>query len=153
MINSYKIIKEYPGSQPLGTIVDDIQPDILEKFPEYFELIPSNRYFIFNPPKDALLNGFSFVRGRIYECIDPNNINKTFNFIDGNGNENGYNQFNSIYFTPVTEADFIRQREEDQLPLLKVSTVRHHYKQYLDNVSNHIEPPARFIEYLVSKIK
>jgi hypothetical protein len=50
-----------------------------------------------------------FTPGRIYECLNPANVNAEANFIDDDGEINGYCGFNDEVFTPSTKEAFLAQ--------------------------------------------
>ena len=50
-----------------------------------------------------------FTPGRIYECLNPANVNAEANFIDDDGEINGYCRFNDEVFTPSTKEAFLAQ--------------------------------------------
>lgn len=50
-----------------------------------------------------------FTSGKIYRCIDPNNIEARGNFIDDDGEENGFAGENYIRFKPSTKEAFDAQ--------------------------------------------
>lgn len=50
-----------------------------------------------------------FTPGRIYECLNPANVNAEANFIDDNGEINGYCGFNNEVFVPSTKEAFLAQ--------------------------------------------
>lgn len=47
-----------------------------------------------------------FTTNRIYQIIDVNNFEKTYNFIDDEGIANGCGGHNYKHFTPVTEHEW-----------------------------------------------
>jgi len=50
-----------------------------------------------------------FTPGRIYECLNPANVNAEANFIDDGGEINGYCGFNDEVFVPSTKEAFLAQ--------------------------------------------
>jgi hypothetical protein len=50
-----------------------------------------------------------FTPGRIYKCLNPTNVNAEANFIDDDGEINGYCGFNDEVFTPSTKEAFLAQ--------------------------------------------
>jgi hypothetical protein len=77
-------------------IANHKQKKNISKLPKYFKYV--GKY----------VDG-GFTPGRIYECIDPSNVNAEANFIDDEGGINGYCGFNDEMFIPSTKNEFLNQ--------------------------------------------
>lgn len=51
----------------------------------------------------------SFIGGKIYKIRNPNDLNSWGNFVDENGDGNGFAPNNERYFTPSTEQEWNKQ--------------------------------------------
>jgi len=82
-------------------IVEEIaickQRKAIAKLPKYFKYV--GKY-----------TDGGFTPGRIYECLNPTNVNAEANFIDDDGEINGYCGFNDEVFVPSTKEAFLAQK-------------------------------------------
>lgn len=53
-----------------------------------------------------------FTLGKIYEALNPNNLEQYGNFIDDTGNRNGFSGLNHKHFEPVDEL-IVEEPKED----------------------------------------
>lgn len=85
-----------PIKEEIPVAKDESGYDYSEKgLPEFYEYIGRNK--------------LEFTNGKIYKCLNPNDLNVPRNFIDDNGKENGFSDKNYKYFIPSTEDAYISQ--------------------------------------------
>lgn len=84
----------------LKAVIEEIiffkQKKEMRKLPKYFKYVGKYTKGGFTPNK-------------IYECLNPSNINAEANFIDDDGDINGYCGFNNQMFVESTEEEFLKQ--------------------------------------------
>ena len=51
----YKLIKEYPGSPKLGNIIDNLENDWIENYPEFWKLVVEKDYEILSLIEDKFI--------------------------------------------------------------------------------------------------
>lgn len=70
-----------------------------------------------------------FTIGKIYECINPTNLEALNNFIGNTGYTNGWSYSNFKHFTPVTEEEWNLQEG--------ITSVKQDYTYLIDILEKH----------------
>ena len=76
-------------------IINPLATSNQSQYPEYYELIRTAQ---------------GFTKGKIYKIKNPKDIGAEYNFIDDEGNENGFGSLNNKFFAPSTEGEFLKQQ-------------------------------------------